>query len=219
MLRQIVNTVIFPPKVQQDSSEMRRQSEVKELLQLLHGVFWALDGMADGSGIVIDFPVISTLECFVPEKVDVLVVNTGESLGRVSFGLDVLQAVGLVPSGGEDIKGNLAADGITGSLISTSNKFGPESTLRKPQVGEFFLNGLDHFGSAAILLVPSLELVSFRLAGITANRTDVDHTVSELNESPAHGRESLEPRDVPQAELCQFLVSLFPDPLNEGVGR
>jgi hypothetical protein len=40
--------------------------------------------------------------------VDVLVLDTRQLL----FGLEVAQTVGLVPARGEDVKGNLAADGV-----------------------------------------------------------------------------------------------------------
>lgn len=80
------------------------------------------------------------------------------------------------------------------------------------------MNGLNHLGSAAALLVPSLELVSFGLAGITANRADIDHTVPEFNEGSTHVGKALEFGNVSQAELCKLLVLLLTEPLDEGVG-
>lgn len=64
--------------------------------------------MADGPGVAVDLEVVAALERLVAEEVDVLV---GDSVGLLGFVLEVLQAVGLVPAGGEDVEGDLATNG------------------------------------------------------------------------------------------------------------
>ncbi len=86
------------------------RSNVKELAQLSHGVLGPLDGVADGAGVVVDFPVVAARESLVPEEVDGFVVHAGEVFGRVRLGLDVPEAVGLVPTGGEDVERDLTSD-------------------------------------------------------------------------------------------------------------
>lgn len=67
--------------------------------------------MANGSLISEDLVVITTREGFVTEEVDGLVFNAR----NIFLGLDVPQAVGLIPSSGKDIKGNLPADRVPAS--------------------------------------------------------------------------------------------------------
>lgn len=62
--------------------------------------------------------VVSTRERLVTEEMDGLVLDTRDVL----LVLDVLQAVGLVPTSGEDIKRNLAADGVAIRRISRWGK-------------------------------------------------------------------------------------------------
>lgn len=63
----------------------------EELLEKLHGVLRACDGVSDGARILVDLLVVATGAGLVAEEVDLL-----EALR-----LDVLQAVGLVPTLGE----------------------------------------------------------------------------------------------------------------------
>jgi hypothetical protein len=72
--------------------------------------------VADGARVVVDFPVVAAGKGLVAEKVDGFVVDAGQVFGGVGLGLDVAQAVGLVPTGGEDVEGDLAADGISTDL-------------------------------------------------------------------------------------------------------
>ena len=55
--------------------------------------------------ILVDLVVISTLKALIAEEVDVFVVDAAQGL----LGLDVLEAEGFVPAGGEDVEGDLAA--------------------------------------------------------------------------------------------------------------
>lgn len=77
-----------------------KRSKIKELLQLLHGIIRALNGVTNGAGVLIDFMVIAAHEALVTEEVDVLVLSAGDIL----LGFDVLQAVGFVPAGRENIE-------------------------------------------------------------------------------------------------------------------
>ena len=56
--------------------------------------------------ILIDLPVIASLVGLVPEEVYRRVLDPGQVFLR----LEMLEAVGFVPTGGENIEGDLAAD-------------------------------------------------------------------------------------------------------------
>lgn len=64
--------------------------------------------MTNRARIGVDLVIVATGEALVTEEVDGLVLDTGDVL----LGLDVLQAVSLVPTSGEDIEGDLATDGV-----------------------------------------------------------------------------------------------------------
>lgn len=78
----------------------------KRLPENLHRILWSFDRMADRSFIRIDLVVITALERLVAEEVDVFIVDAG----HLFLGFDVSEGVGLVPAGGEDVEGDLAAD-------------------------------------------------------------------------------------------------------------
>lgn len=82
--------------------------QLEELPELLHRLLGPLDRVADRPGVLIDLVVVPALEGLVAEEVDRRVGNPSRLLGLV---LEVFQAVGLVPAGGEDVEGDLAADG------------------------------------------------------------------------------------------------------------
>lgn len=95
--------------MQRSNKEKRRNVlDVKQLLQDAHGILGALNSVANGPGVVENLPVVAALKCLVAEEVDVLV---GDAVGLLGLVLEVLQAVGLVPAVGEDVEGDLAADG------------------------------------------------------------------------------------------------------------
>lgn len=195
------------------------KSNVEKLLQLRHGVVGTLDRVSDGARVVVDLPIVAALESLVAKEVDVLVLDAGEALCGVGFGLDLGQAVSLVPAVREDVERDLSADRIAwGGTVSRGNVGARRCNSRQTNVGELLLDGLNHLGSALVGLVPRFKLVSFGLAGVTADRADVDHTVAEFDEGAAHGGQAFEVGDVFQAELGQLLVLFFTDPLEERVG-
>ena len=59
--------------------------------------------------ILIDLIIIPPLIRLIPEKMNRRIIDPR----NLFFFLQVLQAVGLVPAGGEDVEGDLAADGET----------------------------------------------------------------------------------------------------------
>lgn len=69
--------------------------------------------MAHGPLIRENLVVISSRETLVAEEVNSLVLDAG----NVFLGLDVLQAVGLVPASREDIEGDLSSDRVPVSLL------------------------------------------------------------------------------------------------------
>ena len=82
--------------------------QIEQLLDLGHGVLGPRDRVARDAAVGVDLVVVAALEGLVAEEVDRRVVHAAGPLGLV---LDVLQAVRLVPAGGEDVEGDLAADG------------------------------------------------------------------------------------------------------------
>lgn len=75
-------------------------------------------------------------------------------------------------TGGEHVEGNLTADRVG-----------------ETEVGEFLFEHLYKLGSATGLLVPGLKVVSFLGRGVTSDRGDVDHPVSEFDKrSPARSK-------------------------------
>lgn len=81
--------------------------QVKELLQLCHRILGARHRVSNRPRIAVDLVVVSSLVCLVTEEVNRGVLNTARLLRLV---LEMLQAVGLVPSGWEHIEGYLAAN-------------------------------------------------------------------------------------------------------------
>lgn len=86
---------------------------IKQLLELLHRILRVLDRVSDGSWVLVDLPIVAAFESLVAEEVNLVVFDSRQArYGGLSF--DVLQAVRLVPTLGEDIERDLAANGITG---------------------------------------------------------------------------------------------------------
>ena len=82
--------------------------QVEQLLQLSHGLLGAGHAVTDGARVLEDLVVVAALVGLVAEEVDGAVLDAADLL----LGFDVLQAVGLVPASGEDVEGDLAADGV-----------------------------------------------------------------------------------------------------------
>lgn len=82
-------------------------SQVKQLLDLLVAVVGPRNRVAYGAGVAVDFIIVAALEGLVTEEVDGLVLDAA----LFGFVLEVVEAVSLVPAGGEDIEGDLSANG------------------------------------------------------------------------------------------------------------
>lgn len=63
--------------------------------------------MSKGPRILVDLVVVAAFEGLVAEEVD---RGVGDAVGFLGFVFEVLEAVGFVPAGGEDVEGDLAAD-------------------------------------------------------------------------------------------------------------
>ena len=85
-------------------------SEVEKLLQLGHSLLWVLYAVPDRPLVLVNFVVVAALVRLVAEEVDRLEVHT---IGLVLVLLDVLQAVGLVPTSGEDVERDLTTDRVS----------------------------------------------------------------------------------------------------------
>lgn len=85
------------------NNESSRYSKTKGLLELVHRVLGTLDGVTDSPGIGVDLVIIASDEALITEEVDFRVFGTGDVL----LGLDVPQAVGLVPTSREHVERDL----------------------------------------------------------------------------------------------------------------
>lgn len=74
-------------------------SKVKQLLELSSSVLGGLDAVADGTRVLVDLVVVTALVCLVTEEVNRRVLGS-----KLLLGLDMLQAVCLVPTSGEDVE-------------------------------------------------------------------------------------------------------------------
>lgn len=83
--------------------------QIKKLHELSSAVLGVGDCMTGGSRVLEDFVVVSAFVGFVAEEVD---GGVGDSIGLFGFGFEVVEAVGFVPAGGEDVEGDLAADRV-----------------------------------------------------------------------------------------------------------
>lgn len=84
-----------------------RYSQIEQFLHLLKCVLGVLDRVPDCPGILVELVVVAALVCLVAEEMDCLVVDSVWFLG---FGLEMREAVSLVPAVGEDVEGDLTAD-------------------------------------------------------------------------------------------------------------
>jgi hypothetical protein len=73
--------------------------KVKQLLELSSSVLRGLDAVTNGARILVNLVVVTALVCLVAEEVDCRVLGS-----VLLLGLDVLQAVCLVPTSGENIE-------------------------------------------------------------------------------------------------------------------
>lgn len=80
----------------------------KQLLQLPHRILRALNTMPHGPLILKNLIIVAAFVRLVAEEVNRRVLDAADFF---FFG-EVLQAVGFVPAGGEDVEGDLAADGV-----------------------------------------------------------------------------------------------------------
>lgn len=104
--RQLIANV-YPSFCKCISSLWRSDSE--HLLQFPHRTLRTLNTVSHCPTVLIDLIIISTFVCLISKEMYSRVVNPADLLLR----FQVLQAVGLVPAGGEDVKGDLAADRVS----------------------------------------------------------------------------------------------------------
>lgn len=88
----------------------KQASQIKQLLQLRDRILRAGNGVPNGAAVGEDLVVVAALKRLVAKEVDCRVLD-GLAAGPLGLVREVLQAVGLVPAGWEDVEGDLAADG------------------------------------------------------------------------------------------------------------
>lgn len=84
--------------------------DIEHLLENAPRVVRVLDRVALDAWVCVYLPIVAALESLVTEEMDFAV---RDAVGLLSLVLEVSQAVRLVPSGGEHVEGELAADGIS----------------------------------------------------------------------------------------------------------
>lgn len=145
-----------------------------------------------------DFVVVPALERLVAKEVHRGVCDPARLLGLV---LQVLQAVRLVPAGGEHVKRDLPANGEGQAQMPKAL-----AQLRDKRLADL------------VHLIVRLVVVALLDARVAADGRDVDHAVAELDKGAALDGD-VEVSDVVQAEVDELLVLRLADPLDEAVGR
>lgn len=186
--------------------------------------------MARDARVRVDLPVVAALEGLVAEEVDGAV---RDAAGLLRLGLEVAQAVRLVPARGEHVEGELAADGISvcgecqpGSFLSLSLSISlfegwsgkGKKDVRQIQMSKSLLQLLNKRGPDAVLEVVLLEGEALLEVRVAADGRDVDHAVAELDEGAALDGD-VEVGDVVQDEVDELLVLGVADPLDEARAR
>lgn len=126
----------------------------EELSNLLNGVSRVDDRVTLGAKVLEDLVVVTSRHGLISEEVDL------RELG------DVLQAVGLVPTDGENVDTDLASNG----------------ELESELTAELLIHSLNHLLADLVLVVVLEELDALLLSAVTANRAQVQHTSAELDE-------------------------------------
>jgi hypothetical protein len=153
--------------------------------------------VANGPGVIVDFPVVSARERLVAKEMDGLVLDAA---GLLRLVLEVLEAVGLVPAIGEDVEGDLATNGEG-----------------KAEVAEALLQLVDKGLADLGLVIVVLEVETLLGGGVAADGADVDHAVAELDKGAALDGD-VEVGNVVEAKVDELLVLVLADPLDEAVG-
>lgn len=193
--------------------------------------------MADGPGVAVDLVVVSALHVLVAKEVDGLVLDAALLLG---LGLEVIEAVGLVPALGEDVERNLATNGE--AVVRVRKRFGQSALYpyfslcirlhlfqgptkkkgsnysRQTKVGKLLLERLDKLDADLVHLVVGVEVLALLRRGVPADGRDVDHAVAELEEGTTLDGD-LEVGDVVQDEAHELLVAVLADPGDEAGRR
>ena len=139
----------------------------------------------------------------------------------------MLQAVRLVPAGGEDIKGDLTANRVARSsqrcptlpakiLAGRAKGIEQGRNPRKSQIRELLLQHFNHLLPDMVLLVVPLVLVPLVHGRVPANRAHVYHAVPELDKRAALDW-NIQVRNVPEQEVYQLLVLVLAEPSDEGL--
>ena len=151
--------------------------------------------MSDGAGVGEDLVIVAALGGLVAEEMDSGILDT---TGPLRLVLQVLQAVSLVPAVGEDVEGDLTADGEAGGFRIMVRKGykrkgggekerarGGEVNSRQAEVSKLLTQLLNEGLTNLVLKVVLLVIETLLVGGVTADRRDVDHAVPELDESAA----------------------------------
>lgn len=193
--------------------------------------------MPDGARVLVDLVVVAALIRLVAKEVDSGILDPA---GEVLLVFHVLETVCLVPAAGEEVKGDLTADGVAIIHKQESRQLVPfrgvrarlplgktvedgewkkqkeKKNSRQTKIREFLLDSSDKRLPYAVLQVILLVLVPLGHRRIPANRTDIDHTIPELDKRASLLRQ-VQVGNVVQDEFGQLFVFLLADPGDEAV--
>lgn len=162
----------------------------EKFLHLSSGVFRGSDGVTLDIGMLVDLPIISTHHGLVPKKVNSL----------EAFILDVSQTVCLIPAGGEDVKGDLAANGEGQS-----------------EVGEGLLELLYERLADLMHGIVLVKIIPLSLGAVPSDGGDVDHPITEFNKgSPLYWE--IQIGDVSEGKVDELLVLVLAEESKEALG-
>lgn len=187
--------------------------QVEQLLQLGHGILRACNRVTDCPAILVDLVIVTALVCLVTKEVDSGILLATVVLG---LGLEMLKAVGLIPTGWEDVKGDLASNGVAVFVRKKLERWMGGRDVRQAKIRELLLQCRNEGLTDLVLLIIHLILISLPHGCITSNRRNIDHAISILDEC-ASLHWNVKVRNVMQDELDELLVSLLTNKLDKGV--
>jgi hypothetical protein len=142
--------------------------------------------MSNGPRVRVYFVVIATNHGFIAEEVNRVILDT---IWKVDVVFDVIEAVCFIPAGREDIKRDLATNGISIRSNRSGQCLGYAEVcqnLRQSQIRKLFPQCLYKSHTNTLLVIKCREGQSLSLTSVPPHRTNIDHAIPELNKSAPH---------------------------------
>lgn len=184
---------------------------------MLEAVIGVGNTVADRARVLVDLVVVAALVGLVAEEVDGGVLDAIWLLG---IGLEVLEAVGLVPAGWEDVEGDLTADGVAVLLLLELGRMRCEwrGVLRQANIRKLLAEHIHKRLADLVLQIVLLVLIPLLRTRITPNGANIDHPIPELDKRAPLNR-NIQIRNIMQDELDQLLIPILANPIDEALAR